>query len=257
MTVARSEQFDLTGKVAVVTGAGRGLGRGYACALARAGAHVACVDLHDAGLEQTLTDVRSDGGRASAHVVSVTDVPGFRQFTRDLAEEHGHLDILVNNAGVEIPKDAVDVTEADFDHIVGVNLRGAYFCAQSAGAIMVAQGSGKIINIGSLGSQIGLAGSTVYCCSKGGVLLFTRALAIELARHGIQVNAIGPGYFRTEMTEPFFQDPAHNAWINERIPVGRVGTPEDLAGTVVFLASSASDYITGEIIYVDGGWLAS
>ncbi len=250
-------QFDLSDKVAVVTGAGRGLGRGYAIALSQAGAHVVCVDLDDSGLDATVTAVASAGGDASSRVMSVTDVPGFRQFTLDVVSEHGHFDVLVNNAGTEIPKDAVDVTESDFDHIIGVNLRGTYFCAQSAAAVMVRQGFGKIINIGSLGSQIGLAGSTVYCASKGGVLQFTRALAVELAKFGVQVNAIGPGYFRTEMTEPFFQDPAHKAWIEQRIPLGRVGTAEDLAGTVVFLASSASDYITGQIVYVDGGWLAS
>jgi NAD(P)-dependent dehydrogenase (short-subunit alcohol dehydrogenase family) len=250
-------QFDLSGKIAVVTGAGRGLGRGYSQALAQAGAHVVCVDVNADDLERTVTEVQDAGGEASARALSVTDVAGFRRFTQDVASDHGHLDILVNNAGTEIPKDAADVTEADFDLIIGVNLRGTYFCAQSAAAVMVKQRSGKIINIGSLGSQIGLAGATVYCCSKGGVLQFTRALAIELAKSAVQVNAIGPGYFRTQMTEPFFQDPVHNAWIAERIPVGRVGTPEDLAGTVVFLASSASDYITGQIVYVDGGWLAS
>lgn len=257
MTMAGTKQFDLTGKTAVVTGAGRGLGRGYARALAGAGAHVICVDLNEADLGETLAEVQDVNGKVSARVLSVTDVPGFRQFAEDVAAENGHFDILVNNAGTEIPKDAADVTEADFDHIIGVNLRGTYFCAQSAAAVMVRQGSGKIINIGSLGSQIGLAGATVYCCSKGGVLQFTRALAIELARSGVQVNALGPGYFRTQMTEPFFQDPGHKAWIEERIPVGRVGTAEDLAGAVVFLASSASDYVTGQIIYVDGGWLAS
>ena len=216
-----------------------------------------CVDLNEFELEQTLAEVGDAGGHASARVLSVTDVAAFRAFAQDVVREHGHFDILVNNAGTEIPKDAADVTEEDFDHIIGVNLRGTYFCAQSAAAVMVKQGSGKIINIGSLGSQIGLAGATVYCCSKGGVLLFTRALAVELARSGVQVNAIGPGYFRTQMTEPFFQEPGHRAWIEQRIPVGRVGTAEDLAGTVVFLASSASDYITGQIIFVDGGWLAS
>jgi 2-deoxy-D-gluconate 3-dehydrogenase len=165
--------------------------------------------------------------------------------------------VVVNNAGTEIAKDADDVLESDFDTIIGVNLKGTYFVAQAAAKVMKARKAGKIINIGSLGSQIGLAGSTVYCSSKGGVLLFTRALAIELAPHNVQVNAIGPGYFRTPMTEPFFQDPAHNEWIANRIPAGRVGTTDDLAGTVVFLASKASDYITGQIIYVDGGWLAS
>jgi 2-dehydro-3-deoxy-D-gluconate 5-dehydrogenase len=249
--------FDLGGKVAVVTGAGRGLGRGYAMAIAQAGAHVVCADLNEADLEVTSAEIRSVGGEASTKVVSVTDVAGFRGAVHDIVDAHGHLDILVNNAGTEIPKDAVDVTEADFDQIIGVNLRGTYFCAQCVASVMAKQGSGKIINIGSLGSQIGIAGATVYCCSKGGVLQFTRALAIELAKSGVQVNAIGPGYFRTQMTEPFFQDPDHSAWISQRIPVGRVGTPEDLAGTVVFLASAASDYITGQIIYVDGGWLAS
>jgi NAD(P)-dependent dehydrogenase (short-subunit alcohol dehydrogenase family) len=253
----RTRPFDLAGKIAVVTGAGRGLGRGYALALASAGAHVVCVGRSEPDLLSTVATVQEAGGQASARAASVTDVAGFRQLVEEVAAEHGSLDILVNNAGTEIPKDAADVTEEDFDHIIGVNLRGAYFCAQSAAAVMVRQGSGKIINVGSLGSQIGLAGATVYCCSKGGVLQFTRALAIELARSGIQVNAIGPGYFRTEMTEPFFQDPEHRAWIEERIPMGRIGTDEDLAGTVVFLASRASDYITGQIIYVDGGWLAS
>lgn len=216
-----------------------------------------CVDLDEAGIAETLSQISAGGRQASARVLSVTDIAGFRRFARDVSVELGSFDILVNNAGTEIPKDATDVTEQDFDAIIGVNLKGTYFCAQSAAAVMAEQGSGKIINIGSLGSQIGLAGATVYCCSKGGVLQFTRALAIELAHSGVQVNAIGPGYFRTRMTEPFFLDPGHREWIEARIPMGRIGTTADLAGTVVFLASSASDYITGQIIYVDGGWLAS
>lgn len=249
--------FDLAGRIALVTGAGRGLGRGYARALAQAGAHVVCAGRTRSDLERAVSEVETAGGRGSARVVDIADVPSVRCLVRDVVDEHGRLDILVNNAGTEIPKDIADVTEEDFDTIVGVNLRGTFFAAQAAAAVMVAQGSGKIINVGSLGSQIGLAGATVYCSSKGGVLQFTRALAIELAPHGVQVNAIGPGYFRTEMTEPFFQDPGHAAWIEQRIPMGRIGTDEDLSGALVFLASSASDYITGQIIYVDGGWLAS
>jgi 2-dehydro-3-deoxy-D-gluconate 5-dehydrogenase len=252
-----TSMFDLEGRLAIVTGAGRGLGRGYALALSRAGAHVVCTDLNQEDLEETLAEVAESGRQASMRVVDVTDVVGFRTFVGDLVKRHGHVDVLVNNAGTEIPEDAIHVKESDFDQIVGVNLRGTYFCAQTVARVMVEQGSGKIINIGSLASQIGIAGATVYSCSKGGVLQFTRALAIELAKFGVQVNAIGPGYFRTHMTEPFFQDPAHRAWIEERIPMGRVGTADDLAGTVVFLASAASDYITGQIIYVDGGWLAS
>ena len=151
----------------------------------------------------------------------------------------------------------MNVTEAQYDAIMGVNLRGTFFAAQAAARIMMRQRAGKILNIGSLGSAIGLAQSSVYCGSKCGVVGITRTMAIELAKHNVQVNALGPGYFRTPMTEPFFQDPAHRKWIEERIPAGRVGTAYDLMGTVIFLCSAASDYLTGQIIYVDGGWLAS
>ena len=167
------------------------------------------------------------------------------------------MDILVNNAGVEDISPFIKVTEAQYDKIMGVNLRGAFFTAQAAARIMKGQKSGKILNIGSLGSAIGLSESSVYCGTKGGILGITRTMAIELARDNVQVNAIGPGYFRTPMTEPFFQDPQHKKWIEERIPAGRVGVVEDLLGTVIFLCSRASDYLTGQIIYVDGGWLAS
>ena len=249
--------FSLDSRVALVTGAARGLGRGYAKALAAAGARVICADVSAGDLEQAVAELREAGPEADWRVIDVTDVAGVRHAIQDIERVYGRLDVLVNNAGIDIPKEADAVAESEFDRIIGVNLKGTYFVAQAAANVMKAQKAGKIINIGSLGSQIGLAGATVYCASKGGVLQFTRALAIELAPHNVQVNAIGPGYFRTAMTEPFFQDPDHRKWIENRIPIGRIGTPDDLAGTVVFLSSRASDYITGQIIYVDGGWLAS
>lgn len=252
-----SKWFSLDGRIALVTGAGRGLGRSYARALAEAGATVVCVGRNTARLKDIAGEISSAGGRAEVLAADVSKPREVRAVIDDTVERYGRLDVLVNNAGMEIAKDFLEVTEEDYDAIMGVNLRGLYFAAQAAARHMVRQHSGKIINIGSLASQIGIAKSTVYSASKGGVLLFTRALAVELASHNIQVNAIGPGYFRTDMTEPFFQDPEHRSWIEQRIPMGRIGTLEDLAATVVFLAGPGSDYITGQIIYVDGGWLAS
>ncbi len=250
-----SKLFDLDGRVALVTGAAQGLGRGYAQALASAGALAICMDRDQP--EETVALIRDAGGKAEPCQVDISRPAGVQAAIDGIVSNYGRLDILVNNAGTEIEKNFLEYSEQEYDTIMGTNLRGLFFASQAAARYMAKQRSGKIINQGSLGSQIGLAGSTVYCATKGGVLLFTKALAIEMAPFNVQVNAIGPGYFRTSMTEPFFQDPEHRQWIENRIPAGRVGTNDDLAGTVVFMASPASDYITGQIIYVDGGWLAS
>lgn len=250
-------KFSIEGNVAVVTGAAQGLGKGYAKGLADAGAVVMCCDLNLAGVEQTVEEIMSTGGKAEAFALNVTKPEATQRAFDEIAKRYGRLDILVNNAGVEDINEFTKVTEAQYDKITGVNLRGAFFTAQAAARIMKEQRAGKILNIGSLGSAIGLSESSVYCTTKSGVLGFTRTMAVELARSNIQVNAIGPGYFRTPMTEPFFQDPEHKKWIEERIPAGRVGTADDLIGTVIFLCSPAADYISGQIVYVDGGWLAS
>ncbi|ATW24962.1 SDR family NAD(P)-dependent oxidoreductase [Candidatus Formimonas warabiya] len=249
--------FSLKGKVALVTGAGQGLGRGFASALAGAGAVVFCLGRNLDTLRQTVDLIEKGNGYAEAVSGDVTDLETIRKVMEKIVQKYQRIDILVNNAGTEIAEDIPDVRPEHFDAIMSVNLKGSFFLAQEGAKYMIKQKSGKIINLASLGSFIGLAGSTVYCASKGAVLQFTKALSIELAKHHIQVNAIAPGYFRTGMTEPFFQDPAHRKWIEERIPAGRVGTAEDLAGTVIFLSSPASDYITGQTIVVDGGWLAS
>lgn len=251
------ERFSLSGKVAVVTGAARGLGEGYAHGLAAAGASVICADRDEEGAEKTARNISQKGGRSEGIFLDVAKPVEVDRCFVALAEQYGSLDILVNNAGVEEINDFVFVTEEQYDKIMDVNLRGVFFAAQTAAKIMMKQKRGKIVNIGSLGSVIGLPQSSVYCGTKGGVVQITKTMAIELAKYNIQVNAMGPGYFRTPMTEPFFQDPDHSKWIEGRIPAGRVGTVDDLLGTLIFLSSSASNYLTGQIIYIDGGWLAS
>ncbi|MDR1979481.1 MAG: glucose 1-dehydrogenase [Synergistaceae bacterium] len=251
------DKYSLAGKVAVVTGASQGLGRGYAAGLAEAGAHVMCCARNMEGLRSVAEEIVAKGGGAEPIALDVTRYEETGKIFETIKNKHGSLDILVNNAGAEETADFVDVTPSQYDRIMDVNLKGAFFAAQAAARIMAAQKKGKILNIGSLGSAVGLAQSSVYCGTKGGIVQMTRTMAIELAPSNIQVNALGPGYFRTPMTEPFFQDPAHRKWIEERIPAGRVGTVEDLLGAVIFLCGDASDYLTGQILYVDGGWLAS
>ncbi|MEW5783903.1 MAG: glucose 1-dehydrogenase [Bacillota bacterium] len=250
------QYFDLEGMVAVITGASRGLGRGFAIALAGAGAFAVCVARNETMLVETVSLIEKAGGKASFLTGDFSETGEIKAVIDSIAARYGRIDILVNSAGTEIPKMLQDVTEADYDTIMNTNLKGVYFSCQAAAKHMIVQGGGKIINIGSLASHIGLAKATVYTSSKGGVLQLTKALAVELAQHNIQVNAIGPGYFLTDMTAPFFADPAHRSWIESKIPAGRIGKPEDLAAAAIFLSGSGSDYITGQIIYVDGGWLA-
>lgn len=250
------ELFGLQGKVALVTGAGQGLGQGYALALARAGCRCICTDLDTARLAQTVTLLGGEGLEALPIAMDVTDMDSIRKGFAEAMEECGRVDIVVNNAGTEIAEPFLDVTPAHYDTIMSVNHKGTYFVMQEAARYMKEQGSGKVINIGSLGSFIGLADSSVYCSSKGGVVQLTKTAALELAKYGIQVNAIAPGYFLTTMTKPFFEDKEHREWIENRIPLGKVGTSDDLAGALIFLASGASNYITGQVVTVDGGWMA-
>lgn len=248
--------FDLKGKVAIVTGASRGLGRGYALNLSAAGANTVLLARNQEKLANVVSEIQANEGNAEARVVDITDFKAVRDCVDEIYGKYGRIDILVNNAGAEIPKYFIDVTEEDYDTIMNTNLKAMYFISQFVAKNMMKQKSGKIINAGSLSSHIGIAGATVYSASKGGVLQFSKALALELAPYNIQVNAIGPGYYHTDMTDPFFKDKAHHQKIMSRIPLGRIGTDNDLAATLIFLASAGSDYITGQIIYVDGGWLA-
>lgn len=249
--------FSLAGRVALVTGGGRGLGRGIALALAKAGADVAVLARTPGELEEAVDAIRKQDGRAIAIQASVAERPQIEAAVKQVVDEFGRFDILVNAAGVQLRKPALEVTEDDWDTIFAVNLRGVFFSCQAGARAMLDHGGGRIINITSLTAVIGLPLIAPYVASRGGVSQLTKALAVEWAQYGVRVNAIGPGRFRTSMTEELFVDAEVRDSFMRLIPQNRAGTPEDLAGAAVFLASDASSYVTGQTIYVDGGWLAS
>lgn len=250
------DRFDLRGKVALVTGASRGIGEAAAWALAEAGADLCLASRDRGGLERVATRVETLGRRALVAQIDLSRIGEIPAMVERAVEELGRLDILVNNAGMNIRRSALEVTEADWDRIATLNLKAAFFCAQACGRVMVGQRGGKIINIASLAARHGLPNLAVYAATKAGLVGLTRVLAVEWAVHGIQVNAIGPGYIRTELTEPLFAQPGWLERTLARIPAGRTGVPTDVAGLVLFLASPASDYITGQVIFADGGWTA-
>ncbi len=249
------DSFRLDGKVALVTGARQGLGQGLALALAEAGADIAALDRSDVG--ETCAAVGALKRRAMPLKCDLreTKPADLKQIIARVVAELGRLDILVNNAGIIRRAPAADYSESDWDDVLAINLKAVFFLSQAAGGVMLAQGGGKIINIASMLSFQGGILSPSYTAAKSGVAGITRALANEWAARGVNVNAIAPGYMETENTAPLRADPKRSASILERIPAGRWGTPKDLAGAAVFLASSASDYLHGAILPVDGGWL--
>jgi len=247
--------FRLDGRCALVTGAGRGLGQAMAVALAEAGADVAGVDIVD--VDETRARVEAAGRRFTAMEHDLRGPETARRVVLHAAGAMGRLDILINNAGIIRRADSIDFTEADWDDVIDLNLKSVFFLAQAAARQFLAQsGGGKIVNVASMLSFQGGIRVPSYTASKSGVLGLTRLLANEWAAKGINVNAIAPGYMATANTAPLRADAARSAEILARIPAGRWGQPEDLAGTVVFLCSSASDYVHGSVIAVDGGWLA-
>ena len=246
--------FDLTGQVALVTGAGRGIGRDLARALAASGAHV-LAGVRDPGATDVVWTA-PDGGRVEPLRLDVTDVGGTRAAVDAAVAAHGRIDILVNNAGLGANSDALDVTEAEWDEMMAVNLKGVFFTSQAVGRHMVERGYGRIVNVSSQAGLVGIRRHAVYSASKGGVNLVTKVLALEWARHGVTVNAIAPTWIYTPGTAERLDDPAFLAEVLARIPIGRVGTTADVAAAVVFLSSHASGLVTGAILPVDGGWTA-
>jgi 2-deoxy-D-gluconate 3-dehydrogenase len=250
--------MDVSGKTALVTGAGSGLGRSIALALAKAGADVAVTELASrVENARTVADsIRSLGRKTLVVKLDVTSLKNIERAVAKVVKTFSRIDILVNNAGINIPRRALDVTEDDWDRILAVNLKGVFFCAQAVGRQMVRQGSGKIINMASQNGVVGYHDRAAYCSSKAGVVNLTRVLAIEWAQYRINVNAVAPTFVLTPLTEKMFANPVFSREIHQRIPLGRLGTPEDVVGAVVFLASAAADLITGHTLLVDGGWTA-
>jgi len=250
-----SGEFDLSGKVAIVTGGSRGLGQYFARALARAGADVVITSRTIESLAQTKADIERMGRKAMPCVLDVRKPETIPPMVDRVMTRFGKIDILVNNAGCNVRKPAVDVTPEDWSFVVDTILRGTFFVSTAVvRTAMLPQKNGRIVNIGSGTSVFGMPGIVPYCASRGGITQMTKALAAEWAPHGITVNAIGPGWFRTAQNDILFQNPEWVASVTNRIPTGRPGLPNDMDGAVVFLASDASAYVTGQLLFVDGGF---
>jgi 2-deoxy-D-gluconate 3-dehydrogenase len=251
----RFPRYTLEGKGAVVTGSGQGLGRWIALGLAEAGANILVADIVPKDAKQTSEEIKKMGRKAISMEMDVGDIEAVTKMMNVARSELGSLDILVNNAGVNVHKKALDITPGDFDLIVRVNSKGVYFCCQAAARIMIPEKRGKIINIASAAAFLVRAGipNSVYAMTKAGIVMLTKALAEEWAPHNINVNAVAPGYFATPLVADRLKDPAAYKSIIESTPLRKVGGPEDIMGTVVFLASEASNYITGQTICIDGG----
>ena len=248
--------FDLTGRTALVTGSSRGLGRAIAEGLAEAGAGIV-LNGSDAGrLASAEAEMREKGFSVRSARFDVTDEPGIVAAFEQLDADGVAVDILVNNAGIQFRKPMLELETADWRRVVETNLTSAFVIGREAARRMVPRKSGKIVNIGSLMSEVGRATVAPYTAAKGGIKMLSRSMAAEWAVHNIQANAIGPGYMLTDMNQALIDDPAFNGWVVGRTPARRWGKPGELVGAAIFLSSAASDYVNGQIIYVDGGMLA-
>lgn len=248
--------FSLSGKVAVVTGASMGIGHGLAKALAAAGARVAVASRDKHKLDDLVSQIQAEGGEAAAFALDVSNVPSIGATFADIRAHFGAVDILVNNAGLGDNHKAEDVTEADWDAMMAVNLKGSFFVAQAAGRIMLEQGAGRIVNISSQAGSVGIRDHAVYCATKGGVDQFTRVLALEWGHRGVTVNAVAPTFIYTPGTAERLDQPDYLKSVLDRLPIGRVGTINDVAGAVIYIASPAGGMVNGAILMVDGGWTA-
>jgi NAD(P)-dependent dehydrogenase (short-subunit alcohol dehydrogenase family) len=245
--------FDLSGQVALVTGTSRGLGQYFARALARAGADIAMTSRDSGTLQDFAREIEALGRKTFSTELDVRDQASIHRAVAAVEEHFGKIDILVNNAGCNIRKPALDVSWDDWNTILDTNLRGSFFVAQAAARGMIERGYGRIVNIGSVTSVAGFAGLAPYGASRGGIKQLTMSLADDWGRHGVTVNCLAPGWFKTKQNQVLYENAKWVEYITDRIPVKRPGRPDDLDGAVVFLASESSRYVTGQTLLVDGG----
>ena len=253
------EKFSLEGQTALITGAGRGIGRGLAIALARAGSSIVVVDINEQNAEQTAEFLRSNiGVNAYSYIADLSKTGMIKDYVKDILGKCGKVDILINNVGIQVRKPALEFTLEEWNSVLNMHLTVSFAMAQAVVPGMIDRGGGKIINIASINGVIAVPNTIAYTTAKSGLGGLTRSMAVEWSQFNVRVNAIGPGYCRTDLTEKLFQDPKKSEWVMSRIPVKRLAEPEnDLGYVAVFLASEASAYINGQVIYADGGWLAS
>jgi NAD(P)-dependent dehydrogenase (short-subunit alcohol dehydrogenase family) len=250
------EIFKLTGKVAMVTGSTKGLGEFAAMALAKAGADIAVCGRNTSDLNRVSSAITALGRKSAGFHLDVTSRDNIHSGVEKILRQFGKVDILVNNAGVNHRVPVVEYPEEMWDLVINTNLKGYFLVSQAVVPQMLQRGYGKVINLSSIMGDVALPNQVAYASSKGGVNQMTKVMALEWAKSGVTVNAIGPTYFATELNTQIRNDPERFNFINERTPMGRWGNPVELEGVIIFLASSASDFITGQIIYIDGGWTA-
>ena len=254
-----AQKFSLEGQTAVITGGARGIGRGLAMALAKAGANIVVVDLLEEEAKKTAALLVSTAGiKAYPYIADLSQPHLIKDYVKGILGKCGRIDILINNAGIQVRKPALEFTLEEWNSVLNIHLTASFAMAQAVVPGMDKHGGGKIINIASINGVIAIPNTIAYTAAKSGLAGLTRAMAVEWSQFKVRTNAIGPGYCRTELTEKLFQDPQKSEWVMSRIPIRRLAEPEnDLGYVAVFLASDASAYINGQVIYVDGGWLAA